>query len=551
MLALRLRWALRDARARWLQFTGIALMIAVGVGMSAALTSITEWRRASINAGLETTNMYDIRGRVGGDGLVPQGGLVEVAREIAAVEAAEERLVIPTLLDVEIDGESQLVFGRIVGVDTAGGGPRVNGVVTVAGRDIAQFEIGQPVALIERGFAAYHDLAPEGEFRVGGAFGVRYVGHAVSPEYFMIAEGSFSRTNLLAVFTSLETAQQIAGSPGMVNDLVLTLAPGADADEVEELISAAASESLPGTHLEMSRPEDDFSYTALVETPELEHRTFVVFAVLLFAGAALATLNFSSRMVEAQRREIGGSMALGQRPGAIAVRPLLVGAQIGLLGAVFGLALGELVGRQLAAVYSETVSLPAFFTPFQTGIFAKVAIIGFLVPVAAVLWPVVRAVRVQPVDAIRTGHLASRGGGLSPVISRIPLPGGSLARMPLRSLVRAPRRTLLTLLALAGVLAMLFSVIGLRDSLAATRSQLPTRCRQDRARSAPRRALSKCSPCILIRCAHSPTSTSDTPACGVSRVSPTRSPACRRRATPWTTRGAPSSAPRRWRWCRA
>ena len=524
MLALRLRWALRDARARWLQFTGIALMIAVGVGMSAALTSITEWRRASINAGLETTNMYDIRGRVGGDGLVPQGGLVEVAREIAAVEAAEERLVIPTLLDVEIDGESQLVFGRIVGVDTAGGGPRVNGVVTVAGRDIAQSEIGQPVALIERGFAAYHDMAPEGEFRVGGAFGVRYVGHAVSPEYFMIAEGSFSRTNLLAVFTSLETAQQIAGSPGMVNDLVLTLAPGADADEVEELISAAASESLPGTHLEMSRPEDDFSYTALVETPELEHRTFVVFAVLLFAGAALATLNFSSRMVEAQRREIGGSMALGQRPGAIAVRPLLVGAQIGLLGAVFGLALGELVGRQLAAVYSETVSLPAFFTPFQTGIFAKVAIIGFLVPVAAVLWPVVR---------------------------RIPLPGGSLARMPLRSLVRAPRRTLLTLLALAGVLAMLFSVIGLRDSLAATRSQLPTRCGQDRARSAPRRAPSKCSPCILIRCAHSPTSTSDTPVCGVSRVSPTRSRACRRRAPPWTTRGAPSSAPRLWRWCRA
>ena len=67
MLALRLRWALRDARARWIQFTGIAPMIAVGVGMSAALTSITEWRRASIDAGLESTNMYDIRARVSGD----------------------------------------------------------------------------------------------------------------------------------------------------------------------------------------------------------------------------------------------------------------------------------------------------------------------------------------------------------------------------------------------------------------------------------------------------------------------------------------------------
>ena len=80
MLALRLRWALRDARARWIQFTGIALMIAVGVGMSAALTSITEWRRASIDAGLESTNMYDIRARVSGDGVVPRGGLLEVVQ---------------------------------------------------------------------------------------------------------------------------------------------------------------------------------------------------------------------------------------------------------------------------------------------------------------------------------------------------------------------------------------------------------------------------------------------------------------------------------------
>ena len=471
MLALRLRWALRDARARWIQFTGIALMIAVGVGMSAALTSITEWRRASIDAGLESTNMYDIRASVSGDGVVHQGGLLEVVQGIEAVEAAEERLLIPTLVDIEIDGQPELVFGRVVGVDIAGDGPTVNGVVPVAGRGIQPSEAGHPVVLIERGFAAYHALPPEGELRIGGAVGVRYVGHAVSPEYFMIAEGFFSRSTLLAVFTSLETAQQIAGRPGMVNDLVLSLAPGADPTKVEEMVRAKAAEIHPGAHLELSRPEDDFSYIALVETPELDHQIFVVFAVLLFAAAALATLNFSSRMVEAQRREIGGAMALGQNPAAIAVRPLLVGVQIGVLGVVFGLVLGELAGRQLSAVFTETVSLPEFLTPFQAGIFARVAVIGFLVPVAAVLWPVVRAVRVQPVEAIRTGHVASRAGGLSPVISRIPLPGGSLARMPLRSLVRAPRRTLLTLLALSGVLAMLFSTIGMQDSLASTIEQ--------------------------------------------------------------------------------
>ena len=107
----------------------------------------------------------------------------------------------------------------------------------------------------------------------------------------------------------------------------------------------------------------------------------------------------------------------------------------------------------MAGVLESFVPMPVFITPFQTGIFAGVAAIGFLLPILAVLWPVFRAVRVQPVDAIRTGHLAARGGGLAPAISRMPLPGSSLGRMPFRNLMRAPRRTLLTLLALTAVLA--------------------------------------------------------------------------------------------------
>ena len=44
MLLLRLRWALRDAKTRWMQVAGIAFMIAIGTGMFAGLSSVTEWR---------------------------------------------------------------------------------------------------------------------------------------------------------------------------------------------------------------------------------------------------------------------------------------------------------------------------------------------------------------------------------------------------------------------------------------------------------------------------------------------------------------------------
>ena len=216
------------------------------------------------------------------------------------------------------------------------------------------------------------------------------------------------------------------------------------------------------------RTEDDASYLALTRDPEGDQQFYNVFALALFAGAAFASLNFAARMVETQRREIGTSMALGVNPVAIAVRPLLVGIQIAVLGVVFGIGIGWVIARLMAGVLESFVPLPVFITPFQTGIFAGVSAIGFLLPILAVLWPVFRAVRVQPVDAIRTGHLAARGGGLAPAISRMPLPGSSLGRMPFRNLMRAPRRTLLTLLALTAVLALLVSVVGMTDSLLAT-----------------------------------------------------------------------------------
>ena len=467
---LRLRWALRDARARWAQVVAIALMIAIGTGLFAGLSSVTEWRIASNEASLDLTNMYDIRARLSEAGFLPRGSLAAIAEGIDGVEAAEERLIVQTQVEVESDAGEVFVPGRILGVDMSDGGPRVNGVETVAGRDVEEREFGEPVVLLERNFAAFYGLPESGDITLGGGVAARYVGQGTSPEYFMVVEqGSFfGQANLAAVFTSLETAQRLANRPGMVNDLVISVEQGTALEDVEGALVAEMEARYPETGLRLMRPEDDASYLALTRDPEGDQQFYNVFAVVLFVGAAFAALNFAARMVETQRREIGASMALGVSPWAIAVRPLLVGVQIAVLGVVFGVGIGLLVADAMGGVLETFVPLPAYVTPFQTGIFAGVAAIGFALPLLAVLWPVYRAVRVAPVDAIRTGHLAARGGGLAPAISRLPLPGGSLGRMPFRNLLRAPRRTLLTLLALTAVLAMLFCVIGTMDSFLST-----------------------------------------------------------------------------------
>ncbi len=467
MLKLRLRWVLRDAKSRWMQVAAIALMIAIGTGMFAGLSSVTQWRFVSNDASLELTNMYDIRAELGGAGFLPRGALAGIAEKIDGVESAEERFIVQTQADVDSPNrESVFVPARIVGVDFSGGGPHVNGVETYAGRGIEASEVGEPVVLLERNFAVFHELPDSGDLVLGGGAEARYVGHAVSPEYFVVVEqGSFyAQANLAVVFTSLETAQELAGRPGLVNDLVLTVEPGASLDAVEAALESEMEARYPDTGLSLTRREDNASYIALTNDPEGDQQFYNVFALAIFAGAAFAALNLSARMVEAQRREIGTLMALGVPPRQIMLRPLLVGVQIAVLGIVFGVGVGLWIGSAMGDVLESFVPLPVFITPFQTGIFARTAAIGFAIPILAALWPVYRAVRVAPVEAIRTGHLAARGGGLAPVISRLPLPGGTIGRMPFRNLMRAPRRTVLTLLALTSVLAILFSVLVMMDS---------------------------------------------------------------------------------------
>ena len=370
MLAVRLRWALRDAKSRWVQVVGIAFMIAIGTGMFAGLSSVTQWRFASNDASLALTNMYDIRARPSGDGFLPQGSLAAIAEGIDGVESVEERLISPSQVEVDTGDGSIFVRARVIGVDMSDGGPSVNGVELITGREIEEAEFGEPVVLIERNFGVFYELPDEGELRLGGDVAARYVGHAVSPEYFLIVEdgGFFGQANLAVIFTSIETAQELSGRQGQVNDLVLTVEPGADLAAVETALVAETAERHSDTGLDLMRTEDDASYLALTRDPEGDQQFYNVFALILFAGAAFASLNFSARMVETQRREIGTSMALGENPVAIAVRPLLVGVQIALLGVVFGIGVGLLIAMLMQGVLESFVPLPVFITPFQTGI---------------------------------------------------------------------------------------------------------------------------------------------------------------------------------------
>jgi putative ABC transport system permease protein len=453
----------------------IGLVLAIGTGVYAGLGSMKDWRIASNDASYRALHAHDLEIALTNGTSAQAGTLGHLVRGIPSaggVERVEERLLLPMQVEVVRPGrESVLTPAELVGSPLGPTGPRVDGVYASSGRALRASDEGRPVAVLERGVAAYHDLPSRGRVRLQGGGRLRYVGVGGSPEYFMVTRpggGEFggAETQLAGLFTSLRTAQAIAGGRPRVNDGVIRLRGGRDANAVRlQLERALAVAGLSG---EVTTLEEDTAHRVLYKDAGGDQQMFDIFAILILAGAALAAFNLATRIVESQRREIGIGMALGVPPRQLAIRPLLLGLQIAIVGTVLGLALGLMMGEIFRGVLEDLLPLPEMRTPFEPAVFIRAALVGLVLPVLATAIPVWRGLRQTPVEAIRVGFRSARGSGMAGWVRRLPLPGSSIAQLPLRNTLRAPRRTLLTVFGIGAVLSVLVSFMGLIDSFNAT-----------------------------------------------------------------------------------
>lgn len=462
-----LRWSWRDLRKRPLQVIAIALVIALGTGLATSLSSVKEWRVASNDASFALLRHHDVRATLPDGAFAPTGALARAVGGAAGVDAAREQLVVPTQVDASRPGMTVLVPGLLVGqrIDPR---PVVDGLFADRGRPLRPADDARPVAMVDRGFASFHDLPNGSPLRLAGGHRLSLVGWAFQPQFFIGTTGGLNvglgSGDFATVFTSLRTAQRVAGRADQVNQIVVKGREGTDPDVLENQVRAAVERALPGVGVSFTRGSDESAYRLLYRDAEGDNKVWRVLSLLVLLGAALAAYNLTSRTVESERREIGIGMAIGVSPLRLALRPLLMGAQIALLGALFGVGLGLLLRRLFRSLLENQLPLPVLETPFQLGLFASGAALGILLPLLGVLLPVWRAVRMRPIDAIRIGFRAAAGGGLAPLLARMPAPGDTLVQMPLRNVARAPRRTLVTVLGIGVIVALVVSFSGLIDS---------------------------------------------------------------------------------------
>ena len=472
-MTLWLRWSWRDLRARWLQVAAIAVIIALGSAMFSGLGGLKEWRIHANDLNYARLNMYDLRMTLADGSYLDQNELAAALADVPGVARAEARLIEPALVDASDGGEALVVRGEMVGVDVSDGGPHVSSLYVREGdgRTLTEDDSGRNVAVVEYKFADYYDLKPGDPIRISGDVSLDFVGAGFSPEYFMIIPETgnyFGESSFAVIFVPLETAQKLTGREEMVNDMAFILAEDADHASVRAAIEERMASAFPATGFTITDRKDDPAYTTLYSDAESDQWVFNVVALLFLFGAALGAFNLAGRMVEAQRREIGIGMALGLPRRWLAFRPLLVGLQIAVLGTVLGLAAGLGVGKIYQGLLEEMLPMPYWEFSFPYYGYLRAAALGILLPVLATLLPVWRAVRVPPVDAIMSGYLIAKGGGLARFVQRLPLPGKSFVHMPIKNVLRSPWRSGLTALAIGIAILIMTAVVGTVDTFVAT-----------------------------------------------------------------------------------
>ncbi|TVR20690.1 MAG: FtsX-like permease family protein [Anaerolineaceae bacterium] len=473
MLGLWLRWSWRDLRDRWLQVFAIALIIALGTGVYTGLSSSSPWRQQANDDSYGLLNMYDLRAMSPDNSFIEQDVLLEAIRSIPNADAildVDTRLIYPTQVDASDGEQTILVPGRVIGVNVQDGGPLVNKIYTTAGRPFDAIDDGASIVALEHNFANHYGLEPGANVTISGGHTLEVASVGIGPEYFIVMTdegGLMAEANFAALFVPMQTAQAMAGREGLVNEAILTLADGADVAAIRSQIADVVQETAD-TGLTFMLPIDDRVYHWAYEDIDNDQVMFNIITALFLAGAAFAAFNLVNRMIESQRRQIGINMALGVPARVIMIRPLLVSLQIAVLGVTFGLLLGLALSQAFAGLFTEFVAMPMFETPFQIGTFLQGAALGIIIPFVATLPPVWRAVRVEPIEAIRTGHGVGDGSGLAPMLANVPVPGKTFSQIPVRNLLRQPRRTLMTVLGIGMAITVIIVVGGLIDSLLRT-----------------------------------------------------------------------------------
>lgn len=452
------RKVLRDLwRMRW-QVVAIALLIACGVSVAVMAFSAQRALADAQAAFYAETRFADVFAQAK---RAPRS-LERDLTTIEGVTAVDVRIVQGGLMDVP--GLARPATVRLISLPDD---PRraLNRIQLVRGRTPEPGRSDEVVALKTFMEAAHLQLGQTLTAVVDGrAFRFTIVGAALSPEFVYVpAPESFmpDDAHQAVLWAPRPAVERAAGMTGAFNNVALSVAPGRPSAAVLADIDRILAPY--GGRAAYARADQPSHRFLDAELKELSTSAEILPPIFLLIAAALVHLVIS-RLVDAEREQIGLLKAFGYRNHEAASPYLRLAAAIGVAGAVAGGLAGASLGAGIVGMYRQYFRFPTLEVTFHWPAFAAASAVAVGAAMAGSILAVQRAAALSPAVAMQPPRPAAyRPGPFDRFVS-----GGRLdqaTRMIVRHIERFPSRALLTSLGLASSVALLVGTQFLFDGI--------------------------------------------------------------------------------------
>lgn len=420
----------------------VAIVAACGVASFVSMRSMLEHLLVSQESYYARGRFADVFAQVE---RAPRSVLRDIA-DIPGVTAVDARVT--TNVNLDVPGLAQPALGHLVGIPVQRE-PALNRVFIRRGRGLAPG--GRDEVLVSEGFADANSLAPGDSIEavISGRWRrLHVVGIALAPEFaYELGPGDLfpDPRRYGVLWLEAEALAAALGLEGAWNDLALSLSKDASEpaviDAVDRLLDRYGSRGAYGRDLHVSH-----RYL----TNEIEqNRSFSAMIPPIFLGVAAFLIHLVlSRIVSSQREQIGMLKAYGFPTSQLGRHYVLLALGPVLLGTILGWGLGLWFAQQLAQIYAQYFRIPeAEFTP-RIGVLFAAGSIGVIAGVVGALAALLRVLKLPAAEAMRPEPPARFRAGLferSGLAAALP----PVARMIVRTVMRRPLRSALSMLGLS------------------------------------------------------------------------------------------------------
>lgn len=218
-----------------------------------------------------------------------------------------------------------------------------------------------------------------------------------------ILESTGSPPDDRQVYMPIETARDLFNIPTRVDFIVAQVSDPTEVNEVADRVER---------RLMRTRDVDEDTIDFTILTPEellgafstvLDIITIFLFGIafisLIVGGINIANAMFTS--VLERTREIGVMKAIGARNSAILQIFVIEAGLLGLVGGVFGVLFGMVVGKIIEFVAVNQIGTNLLKVVFPAWLILGCLAFAFLSGAISGLWPAWKATKIRPVEALR------------------------------------------------------------------------------------------------------------------------------------------------------